>query len=106
MKIGVINSRRILGYCMATRSPLYIIGICGLAGVLVDIDHIVKIIPQINYIQARIWHAPLFIISCLAICYMGSCVRGLYFKLVLIIVAIITVLVLVYSPYVIWGWTK
>ena len=106
MKIGVINNRRTLGYFMETRSPLYIIGICGLAGVLVDLDHIIQYITQNHCIQSRLWHAPLFVISCLAICYMGSHIRGLYFKLVLIIVVIITVLVLVYSPYAIWGLTR
>ena len=106
MKIGGTNSRRRLGYCIETHSPLYIIGICGFAGVLVDLDHIIQYIAQNQYIQSRLWHSPLFVISCLAICYMGTHIRGLYFRMVLILVAIITVLVLVYSPHVIWGLTR
>jgi len=84
--------------------------ICGLASVLVDLDHAISLLlwwhitPEIS--EGRIWHTPLFIISCILICYMVSYLRGLYLKLVLVGgVIVATTLVLVYSPYIVWRLT-
>ena len=92
---------------MEKRTAFYIFGWCGLASLLVDFDHIISLLlwryvnPTIT--EGRIWHTPLFILSCLVICYLGTHLRGLYFKLVLIVVVMLTILVLVFSPEVVWG---
>ena len=88
---------------------LLIFGISGLSGVLVDTDHAISLmlwsyIPTLT--EGRLWHTALFIITGISICYMVSCLRGLYTKLVLISVFEATGLVLIYSPYVIWGLSK
>jgi hypothetical protein len=85
------------------RSAFRVFWVCGLASVLVDIDHIVRTFPQYHWVQGRIWHAPLFALSCLIICYMGSRVGGLHHKLVLVAVVMITVSVLIFSSWVNWG---
>ena len=97
---------------METRLALRVFWACGLAGVLVDLDHFIAWVlgyywlPSVN--QGRIWHAPLFILVGVVICYMVSRITGLYPKLVLIGVAVTTVLVIVWSPWVTWGliWYK
>jgi len=89
---------------------LRIFGICGLASVLVDLDHLIAIIlwrfwfPQIT--EGRIWHTPLFILVGSAICYMVSYHGGLRARLVLVGIIVITVLILIYSPLVVWDWSK
>lgn len=95
---------------MEARRAFRVFWICGLAGVLVDLDHIASLIlwklwfPWIT--EGRIWHTPLFILSCLGICYLVSSLGGFYPKLVLVGVVAITVLILVYSPLATWGLTK
>ena len=61
--------------------PFWVIGICGVAGVLVDIDHLISYWNKGYFTQTG--HIPLAIISCLVLCGVGACVGGLYLKLVL-----------------------
>jgi hypothetical protein len=61
--------------------PLWVIGSCGLVGVLVDIDH--PITYWIAGKATRADHVPLAIISCVILCGVSACVGGLYRKLVL-----------------------
>src|SRR5271157_3080258 len=61
--------------------PLWVIGCCGLAGVLVDIDH--PITYWITGKASRADHIPLAIISCLILCGVSACIGGLYCQLVL-----------------------
>jgi len=89
------------------RSTLRIICWCGIAGILVDFDHFISLLIW-RYVnsgisEGRIWHTPLFILSCIGICYLVSRLRGLHNKLVLVGILVATVLVLIYSPWVIWG---
>jgi len=92
---------------MEARTALRIFGICGIISVLVDLDHFISLFiwqyinPQIT--SGRIWHAPLLIISCCFICYLVSYLRGFYSKLVLGIIILITVMTLVFGPFVTWG---
>jgi len=92
---------------MEARLALRIFGACGLVSVLVDFDHLIAWVlwyywfPHVS--EGRIWHTPVFILTGIAICYMVSRLTGLYPKLVLMGVAIITTLVSVYSPWVVWG---
>ena len=61
--------------------PLWIIGSCGLAGILVDIDH-----PITYWITGKVTradHIPLAVISCLILCGVSACIGGLYCRLVL-----------------------
>lgn len=91
---------------LGTRRTLCIIGLCGLAGILVDLDHAIALLIW-RYInpslaEGRIWHTPLFIISCIGICCLAPHIRGFCPKLVLVEVVIVTILVLALSPWVIW----
>ncbi len=92
-----------------SHSTLHIFWICGLASILVDVDHAISLLLW-RYVnnqiaEGRIWHTPLFILTSIAICYLGAHLRGLYSRLVLVGVVAITVLVLTYSPHVVWGIT-
>ena len=93
---------------MEKLTALRIFGICGIGGVLVDFDHAVSLLlwwyrnPEIT--EGRIFHTPVLIISCLAICYLVSHIPGLYSKLVLAWFLVSTILVLLLSPWVIWSW--
>jgi len=101
--------RGIKGF-VETSSSLRVFWVCGLAGILVDLDHLISLFlwryinNQIN--EGRIWHTPLFILTCSLICYLLSSVRGLHAKLVLAGIVAVTTLVLVYSPWVIWRITE
>jgi len=83
-------------------------GLCGLAGVLVDVDHFISPVlwrywfPQIT--EGRLWHTPLFILTSLVICYLLSRLPGLHSKLVLGGVVVMTIAVLIWSPYTVWSW--
>lgn len=91
---------------METRTALRIFGICGLVSVLVDLDHLISLLlywyVSTKFAEGRLWHTPLFILSCLGICYLVAHFRGLYPKLVLVGIVVVTVLVLLVSPLVIW----
>lgn len=93
---------------METASALLIFGLCGIVGVLVDVDHALALIlwrtvaPGI--VEGRIWHTPVFILACIGICCLVSHITGLYPKLVLGGILTVTAAVLVYSPLVIWSW--
>jgi len=94
---------------METRSALRIFGVCGLAGVLVDFDHLIAWVLWYYWVPevcgGRLWHTQVFILVSVAICCMVSYLTGLYSKLVLIGVMLITSVVLVWSPWVIRGLT-
>ncbi len=60
--------------------PLWIIGICGGVGVLVDADHLVA---YYTGQSGRFLHTPLLIISSLVLLGLGSYLAGLYFRVVL-----------------------
>jgi len=61
--------------------PLWVIGSCGLAGILVDIDH--PITYWLTGKATRADHIPLAIICCIILCGIGACFGGLYGRLVL-----------------------
>jgi uncharacterized membrane protein len=61
--------------------PLWVIGTCGLAGILVDIDH--PITYWFTGKTTRADHIPLAIISCIILCGVSPCIGGLYGRLVL-----------------------
>jgi hypothetical protein len=61
--------------------PLWVIGSCGLAGVLVDIDHPISY--WITGKAPRAAHLPLAVISCIVLCCVSAYIGGLYCKLVL-----------------------
>ena len=109
------NSRRGLVRRLVDGHPtLFTFGLCGLAGVLVDIDHFASVViwrywlPWIT--EGRLFHTPLFIITSLIICYVYTYLGRLYHKPILIgvgvVVAVITVLVLTFSPLVVWSWSR
>jgi len=93
---------------LEARSALLTFGLCGLAGILVDIDHLAALVlwrywlPWVS--EGRIFHTTLFIASCLAICGLGAHITRLYFRLILMGVIITTAAVLTLSPLVIWRW--
>jgi len=95
---------------METRAALRVFGFCGLASVLVDVDHGLSLLlwrfvnPQIT--EGRLWHTPLLIVVCIIMCYLVSHCRGLRPKLFLGTVLTTTILILLFSPYVVWTWTR
>lgn len=62
--------------------PLWVILLCGLVGVLVDIDHLISyyLIPRQ---RGRFLHTPLLIISCVALLGCSAYLGGLLIKMVL-----------------------
>lgn len=60
--------------------PLWVIGVCGVAGVLADIDHLIA---HFAGWDGRFLHTPLLIISSLVLLGLGSYLAGLYFGVVL-----------------------
>ena len=62
--------------------PLWIIGLCGLVGVLVDIDHIISHYWLTN-LDARFLHTPLLAISCIVLFSLGAYIAGLLCWMVL-----------------------
>jgi hypothetical protein len=68
--------------CFKVRGvPLWVIGACGLAGVLVDSDHVLAYWATGH--GSRADHVPLAIIAGALICGIIACSGGLYLKLVL-----------------------
>jgi len=61
--------------------PLWIIGICGLVSVLVDLDHLFSY--WITGCTCQPAHPPLAIISCIILCGIGAYCGRLYFRMVL-----------------------
>ena len=94
---------------METSGALRIFGLCGLVGVFVDIDHAAALLLWRYWNQeisnGRLWHAPLFALSGIVICCLCARLGRLHYKFFLIgaVVAVITALVLIYSPWVTWG---
>jgi len=92
---------------MEANTSLRIFGFCGLIGILVDLDHAVSLFlweyTNLQVTSGRIWHSPLFIVSCCFTCYLVSYLGGFYTKLVLGGIIIATILVLLLAPWVTWG---
>ena len=75
-----VRSRRLVSIlCYKVRGvPLYIIGICGLAGVLIDLDHPISY--GITGKTSRFLHIPLAIVCCVFLCFAGAYCGRLYYK--------------------------
>jgi hypothetical protein len=80
---GNLNASRIQRFVRyrVRGAPFWIIGICGLAGVSVDFDHLFS--EWITGRHTRAAHIPLAIISCIVLCCIGTYCGRLYYKLVL-----------------------
>jgi hypothetical protein len=61
--------------------PLWIVGLCGLAGVLIDIDHLISYWNRGHFSQVA--HIPVAVVSFFVLCVACACCGGLYLKLVL-----------------------
>ena len=104
------NPRRgSIGRLVDGHSALLTFGLCGLVGVLVDIDHFISPVlwryafPWIT--EGRLFHTPLLIITGLIICYTYTCLGRLHRRFILIGVGMlaITVAILIFSPWVVWS---
>ena len=99
---------------MDARHTFRVFGLCGLVGVLVDVDHAIALLlwqyVNSSITEGRLSHTPLFIITSLAACgvctYLGRLHHKPILTLVGVIVVIIMLLVLIYSPFVVWSWSK
>jgi len=62
--------------------PLWVILLCGLVGILIDIDHPIAhyLIPEWS---GRFLHTPLLIISCVVLCGCCAYFGGLFLRMVL-----------------------
>lgn len=67
---------------MDVGTALFAFGICGIAGVLVDADHLIKVlfIPEASW---RILHIPILIACGIALCGCGAYCGGLYIRAIL-----------------------
>ena len=67
---------------MDVRNALYIFGICGIASVLLDFDHALKILffPNQGW---RFLHIPVFIACCIMFCCLCAYLCGLYIRNIL-----------------------
>jgi len=56
--------------------------LCGIVGVLIDIDHVIKyyLVPEWSI---RFLHKPVFIVSCIVFCGLCTCLGRLVIKMVL-----------------------
>jgi hypothetical protein len=61
--------------------PLWVIGSCGLVGILIDIDHPISY--WITGQASRAAHIPLAVVSGICLCVVSACIGGLYCRLVL-----------------------
>ena len=62
--------------------PLWVILLCGLVGVLVDIDHFIAHY-WLTTLDARFLHTPLLIVSCVVLCGCCAYIGGLFCWMVL-----------------------
>ena len=62
--------------------PLWAIGLCGLVGMAVDLDHPIAYYLLQNW-SGRFLHTPLAVASCLVLCGIGAHCARLYRSLVL-----------------------
>jgi len=62
--------------------PLWIILLCGLVGILIDIDHPIAYY-WIRDLDGRFLHTPLLIASCVVLCGCGAYIGGLLIRMVL-----------------------
>ena len=62
--------------------PLWVILLCGLAGVLVDIDDFIAYY-WLTTLDARFLHTPLLIVSCVVLCGCCAYIGGLFCWMVL-----------------------
>lgn len=62
--------------------PLWVILLCGLAGLLVDIDHPISYY-WLTDLSKTFLHTPLLLISCIVLCSCGTYLGGLLIRMVL-----------------------
>ena len=72
---------RFIGVCSKIRTSLLAFGVCGLAGVLVDLDHPAAFLLGIRH--SRFLHIPIFVICCCVLWYLIAYRRRLLGKMVL-----------------------
>jgi len=67
---------------MGPRTTLLVFGVCGIAGVLVDVDYVILyyFVPEWS---RRFLHTPLLITASIVICCLGTYLGGLYIRVVL-----------------------
>jgi len=69
-------------HCQVLGIPLWVILLCGVIGVLVDIDHIIAYY-WVRSLDGRFLHTPLLIISCVVLCGCCTYIGGLLLRMVL-----------------------
>jgi hypothetical protein len=70
-------------YISKVPKPLFIGLICGIVGVLPDIDHIVAYETGMDYTFVRPWHTSILVGSSIVLGTCYACLGGLLIKLVL-----------------------
>jgi hypothetical protein len=77
----------LVGIWVRLHTALVVFGMFGLFGVLVDLDHIVRVIQlglpvnleNILSYGSRIFHFPILLVCGLTVCFLGACLGGLLF---------------------------
>ena len=83
-RIDMQNVRRKLDYILHLQArgvPLYIVFLCGLAGICIDLDHVVSY--WLTGVAHRAAHIPLAVVSVLILCGVGAYLGRLYYKHIL-----------------------
>ena len=62
--------------------PLWVIVLCGVIGILVDLDHPIAYY-WLTKFNGQFLHTPLLIISCVVLCGCGAYIGGLLIRVVL-----------------------
>ena len=67
---------------MGPGNALLVFGICGIVGVLVDLDHVISyyLVPQWS---GRFLHTPLLVVSSAVLCGLITYIGGLFIRMVL-----------------------
>lgn len=68
---------------MESHSALCVIGICGLVGISLDIDHLIAFLLGWSLKDYRWLHMPVFIVCCVCLCFVSAYLGRLFVKLVL-----------------------
>jgi hypothetical protein len=66
-----------------TRSAFYVGIMCGVIGILPDIDHVISFWIQPQSESRRIYHDPILFVCCLVLCSLIAYGGGLYIKYIL-----------------------
>jgi len=70
-------------HILQRRDALLIFGLCGLVGVLPDLDHVLAYEKGWDYLLVRPLHTPILVVASVVLCACCTCCGGLLIRMVL-----------------------